>query len=211
MSVAKFSFLLSGGVRLPAAAQVAATRNFWTTAAAGEPARSSDSTQLPERPKKPLSSYFQFMKQNGKSLSGTLTVAEKAKEMGRQWREMDEEARRPFVALAEAEQLEYHKNMDKLMAKLEKSGKLELFHAKEDVARSEATIRRLKKKISKLEAEMDIPKSVPKNAWNLFIAEEMKVGEMQLHGDWPNTFCIPERVDLPFVPRYINIPYKDAA
>ena len=174
MSVAKFSFLLSGGMRLPAVAQVAATRNFWTTAVASEPARSTTSITLPERPKRPLTPYFQFLMQNNKTLGGTVT--EKTKEMGRQWREMDQEARRPFFALHEAEQLEYRKSVKKMMTKLEKSGKLELFHAKEDVARSEVAIPRLKRKIKKLKVEMGIPKGAPRHAFTVYMSEELKVG-----------------------------------
>ena len=98
----------------------------------------------------------------------------KAKELGRQWREMTEEAKRPFITQYETEKQKYQKTVDDFMMKLEKAGKMELFKAQEDMTRSAATIRRLKTAINKLEEEMDKPKGIPRSPWSLFVVEESK-------------------------------------
>ena len=170
MSAITTKFLLAGSVRLPA--QVAVTRNFWTTTVASEPTKSSTSTKIPEPPKRPLTPYMRFAVPKMETMDGPMPG--KAKELGRQWREMTEEAKRPFITQYETEKQKYQKTVDDFMMKLEKAGKMELFKAQEDMTRSAATIRRLKTAINKLEEEMDKPKGIPRSPWSLFVVEESK-------------------------------------
>ena len=161
---------MSGSMRF--AAQNAAVKNFWTTSVVGEPPAPSTSIRTPERPKRPVSPYIMFVMQNGKNLEGRPT--DKIKVLGRQWGEMNDEARRPYIAQSEAEKQKYEERMKKFMAQLEKNGNVEFFKASEVMARSETSIRRLKRDIQKLEDEMDKPKNAPPNAYSLFVADERK-------------------------------------
>ena len=170
MSATKVSFLFSGSLRF--SAHNAAAKNLWTTPVVGEPPMPSISIGAPERPKRPVTPYIMFALQNGKKLEGT--ILDKAKESGRQWGEMNEEAKRPYFTQFEAEKQKYQERMKKFMAQLEKDGKVELFSASETMARSEARIRKLKKEIQKLEEEMDKPKAIPPSAYTVFLVEEIK-------------------------------------
>jgi len=171
MSTTKLSsFLLSGSVRF--SAQNAAAKNFWTTSVVGEPPKPPTSITTPERPKRPGTPYIMFAVQNGKSLEGK--ASDKAKQLGRQWGEMNEEAKRPYISQFEAEKKKYLERMKTFMAQLEKDGNVELFKASEVMAKSEARIRKLKREIQKLEEEMNKPKGAPHNSYSLFLAEEFK-------------------------------------
>ena len=86
---------------------------------------------------------------------------------------MTEKDKRPFYALYEAEKEEYQKVNDKFMTKLEKEGKTELFIAKGKVTRGEATIKKLKREVKKLEEEMGKPKN-PTRPYCMFLADEGK-------------------------------------
>ena len=171
MSTTKLSsFLLSGSMRF--SAHNAAAKNFWTTSVVGEPPKPPTSITTPERPKRPGTPFLMFAVQKGKSLEGK--ASDKAKQLGRQWGEMNEEAKRPYISQFEAEKKKYLERMKTFMAQLEKDGNVELFKASEVMAKSEARIRKLKREIQKLEEEMNKPKGAPLNSYSLFLAEEFK-------------------------------------
>ena len=170
MSTNKISLLLSGSMRF--SAQNAVAKNLWTTSIVGEPPKPSMSVNVPERPKRPASPYMIFALQCGKNMGGTIT--DKAKESSRQWREMSEDAKRPYFHQFETEKKNYDKTKKKFLAQLEKSGQMELYKASEVMARSETRIKKLKKEVQRLEEEMNKPKSVPKSPFAIFMAEEYK-------------------------------------
>ena len=170
MSTNKISLLLSGSMRF--SAQNAVAKNLWTTSIVGEPPKPSMSVNVPERPKRPASPYMIFALQCGKNMGGTIT--DKAKESSRQWREMSEDAKRPYFHQFETEKKNYDETKKKFLAQLEKSGQMELYKASEVMARSETRIKKLKKEVQRLEEEMNKPKSVPKSPFAIFMAEEYK-------------------------------------
>ena len=153
-------------------AQNAVARNFWTTSVVGEPPIPSMSIKTPERPKRPASPYLIFAAQNGQNLEGTIPY--KAKECGRQWREMNEDAKRPYFNQFEAEKKKYDEMMKRFWADLEKSGQMELYQASAVMARSETRVKKLKKEVQRLEEVMNKPKGIPKSAFLVFMAAETK-------------------------------------
>jgi len=172
MSASKVSLLLSSNKRF--SAQNAVAKSFWTTSVVGEPPMPSTSSQTPERPKKPSTPFMMFSIQKRKNEPMQGTVADVAKELGRQWREMNEGAKRPYFEQFETEKKKYQETMKKFMAKLEKDGNLEIYEASELMTKSEANIRKLKMKIRKLEEEMNKPKGAPNSAFALFVSDENK-------------------------------------
>ena len=172
MSASKVSLLLLSNKRF--SAQNAVAKSLWTTTVVGEPPMPSTSSGTPERPKRPSTPFMMFAIQKRKNEPMQGRAADVSKELGRQWREMDEGAKRPYYAQFETEKKKYQETLSEFMAKLEKDGNLEIYQASELLTKSEANIKKLKIKIRKLEEEMNKPKSVPTAAFALFVSDESK-------------------------------------
>ncbi len=71
----------------------------------------------PNAPKRPLTAYFFFVKEARKSVvdaNPDMKVTEVSKELGRRWRELDEDEKAKYVKMAEKDKARYQREMEKL-------------------------------------------------------------------------------------------------
>mmetsp|Transcript_7512 Transcript_7512/g.11377 ORF Transcript_7512/g.11377 Transcript_7512/m.11377 type:complete len:481 (+) Transcript_7512:90-1532(+) len=83
----------------------------------------------PSAPKNPLSAYLFFVVKQRSDMSKSdseLTFAEMAKKIGRKWREMTSEEKRPYVQLAEFDKMRYEKEKEQYNQKVEQSRTIEV-------------------------------------------------------------------------------------
>jgi phage host-nuclease inhibitor protein Gam len=88
----------------------------------------SSTVELPKAPKRPLSSYLHFCAEKRSEVSATeKSLGSISKELARLWAETSDEARDPYVALAESGKSEYEEKKKEWLAEcqvvLKKNGK----------------------------------------------------------------------------------------